>query len=152
MRLAFFQILFAVFAAAFLGVTSAAADVRVEGAASVDFNDTIRPLFNRHCVGCHGGVKKAGGISFLSRASATGEAKSGDRAIVPGEPEASALLSRVTTDDPDERMPPPEHGPALTAQEVSALQEWIQEGAPWKTHWAFEPPVSGRPPEVASED
>lgn len=117
----------------------------------VDFNESIRPLFNAHCVGCHGGVKKAGGLSFLARDEAIAEGKSGLPAIVPGDSAKSHMLERILSDDLDERMPPPEHGAALSAAEVDVLRQWIEEGAEWKRHWAFEPQEKIAPPEVTQK-
>ncbi len=119
------------------------------GAERVDFAEEIRPLFNKHCVGCHGGVKKASGVSFLSREQALAEAKSGLPPIVAGEPNQSELLRRIASDDPNERMPPPDHGAALSATEQSLLKRWIEEGAEWKGHWAFEAPNMPAIPETA---
>ncbi|MBN9690079.1 MAG: PSD1 domain-containing protein [Verrucomicrobia bacterium] len=114
-------------------------------AASTDFNRDIRPLFAQHCTACHGGVKAAGKISLVYREKAIADGKSGKPAIVPGNPEASELMRRVVSTDPDERMPQPDHGPALSANEVDTLRRWIQEGARWSEHWSFVPPQD--PPE-----
>ena len=118
----------------------------------IQFNESVRPLLNKHCVACHGGVKKAGGLSFLARHSALAEGKSGLHAIVPGNPDMSHLLERVVSDDPDEHMPPAEHGSALSNDEVATLRQWIAEGAEWQNHWAFEPPVRAPLPEVSDPD
>ncbi|MGE3309436.1 MAG: PSD1 and planctomycete cytochrome C domain-containing protein [Limisphaerales bacterium] len=107
---------------------------------STDFNRDIRPLFARHCTACHGGVKAAGRISFVYRDQALAEGKSGKPTIVPGDPNASELIRRVVSKDPDERMPQPDHGPALSDAEVATLRTWIAEGAPWSEHWSFVPP------------
>jgi hypothetical protein len=109
-------------------------------AADVDFDRDVRPLLAAHCTACHGGVKKAGGISFLAREQAVVAGDSGAEAIVPGDPAASELLRRVTSSDESERMPPPEHGRALAPAEVATLRAWIEGGAGWKPHWSFEPP------------
>jgi hypothetical protein len=108
---------------------------------AVSFDRDIRPLLTAHCTACHGGVKKAGGISFLSRETACAEADSGLRAIVPGAADKSELLRRITSIDADERMPPPDHGRSLTADEAELLRRWISAGANWQMHWSFEPPV-----------
>lgn len=119
------------------------------GSASTDFNRDIRPLFARHCTACHGGVKAAGKISFVYREQAMAVGKSGKRAIQPGDPDGSELMRRVTSKDPDERMPQPEHGPALTDHEVAVLRTWIREGAPWSEHWSFVPPQMPPEPKVS---
>ena len=54
---------------------------------------------------------------------------------MPSDVDASEILSRVTSTDPDLRMPP--EGARLTGDEVSALRDWIHDGAQWKEHWAF---------------
>src|SRR5262245_52815850 len=80
----------------------------------VDFNRDIRPIFNKNCVVCHGGIKQASGLSFILREKAIAPARSGDIAIRPGDPEKSELIRRITSKDQTERMPPPEKGPALS--------------------------------------
>lgn len=115
-------------------------------AAPVSFTDDIRPLFNKQCVGCHGGVKKAGQISYLFRDDALAKGKSGQYAIVPGKPEESNLLRRVL--DHADPMPPAEHGPMLTPAQVDLLRRWIAEGAKWEGHWAFEKPARPAVPAV----
>lgn len=110
-------------------------------AETTSFNRDIRPIFTKHCTACHGGVKEAGGISFIFRDRALREGESGKFPIVPGKPESSELLRRVRSTDPDEIMPQPKHGPPLKAHEIALLEQWISEGAKWEEHWAFMPPV-----------
>ena len=109
--------------------------------AAIEFNRDIRPIFTTHCTACHGGVKSAGGVSFVYREEALGQGKSGETIIVPGQPEGSELIKRITSTDPDEVMPQPEHGPPLKADEVAKLRQWIAEGAAWREHWSLVPPV-----------
>src|SRR5687767_3311707 len=72
----------------------------VATAQPIDFNTQIRPLLNQNCTSCHGGVKAAGDISFVYRDVTTKLGKkSGNRVIVPGKPEASELIARVTSSD-----------------------------------------------------
>ena len=123
---------------AFLAVTNLAESA--PASPQIEFNRDIRPLFARHCTACHGGVKEAGKISFLYRDKALAAGKSGERAIVPGDVEKSEVMRRVSSKDPDEVMPKPDHGPRLTDQEIATLQQWIKEGARWSEHWSFVPP------------
>ena len=59
--------------------------------------------------------------------------------IVPGAPEQSVLIDRITSDDPDERMPP--KGDPLSAEQIAKLTAWIKDGAPYmRQHWSFKPP------------
>lgn len=111
----------------------------------VSFNEHIRPIFAKHCVACHGGVKQASGISLIYRDKALAEGDSGMRAIVPGDVEESYLVERIADPDPDYRMPPAEHGSALSDREISLVKQWVAEGAKWEEHWSFVPP---RPQEL----
>ncbi|MEN0110326.1 MAG: PSD1 and planctomycete cytochrome C domain-containing protein [Planctomycetota bacterium] len=127
-----------------------AADAQAEPDA-IAFNESVRPIFVQHCLACHGGVKQAGGLSFVRRDDALGEGDSGV-AIEPGDAEASYLIERVADPDDDYRMPPPEHGPRLTDAEVQTLREWIDQGALWDEPWAFRAPERGEPAGEPSED
>ena len=108
--------------------------------AAIEFNRDVRPILTTHCTACHGGVKAAGNVSFIYREKALGQGKSGKTAIVPGQPEASEVIRRITTHDEDDLMPKPEHGPRLGSSEVATLRQWIAEGAPWSEHWSLVPP------------
>ncbi|MFM7183085.1 MAG: PSD1 and planctomycete cytochrome C domain-containing protein [Verrucomicrobiales bacterium] len=118
----------------------------------IDFNRDIRPILTSHCTACHGGVKEAGGISFVFQEKALATGDSGKRTIVAGDPDASELMRRVTSRDPELVMPQPEHGPPLPEEEVRKLRQWIQEGAKWNEHWAFVKPVLVPPPGVRQGD
>jgi hypothetical protein len=103
----------------------------------VDFNTQVKPILNKKCISCHGGVKQKSGFSLLFEEEALGKTESGKPAIVPGHPEQSELIRRITANDPDERMPY-KHAP-LTSAEVDILQKWIKQGAKWGEHWAYVP-------------
>lgn len=106
---------------------------------SVDYARDVRPLLSRNCFVCHGpdpGSRESG--LRLDRAdSALDVLDSGQTAIVPGDPNASELMRRVTTSVVDERMPPIQSGHTLTLEEVEILRRWITEGAKYDDHWAF---------------
>ena len=104
---------------------------------AVDFIKEVQPLLTTHCIKCHGGVRAKSGLSFTRKESVFSPAKSGRPAVVPGHPGASELLARITSHDDDERMPPEK---PLTTEEISTLRKWIEGGAPWPEHWAFQPP------------
>ncbi|MCP4859152.1 MAG: DUF1553 domain-containing protein [Fuerstiella sp.] len=107
-----------------------------------EFDRDIRPILNNHCAACHGGVKKNGGFSVISRKLLLAETDSGTVVVVPGNADGSELLSRVNSKDPDSRMPPEGHD-ELNPVEKSLLKKWIEEGARWPSHWAYEtvPPL-----------
>ncbi|MGA0560146.1 DUF1553 domain-containing protein [Larkinella sp. VNQ87] len=102
----------------------------------VDFNTQIKPLLNKHCIACHGGVKKASNFSLLFEHEALSPAKSGKLAIVPGDADASELIRRLTLADPEERMPL--DAPPLKPDEIELLRTWIDQGADWGKHWAYQ--------------
>ncbi len=115
--------------------------------AGVDFSGEIRPLLSKHCIACHGpdeGDRKAG-LRLDTYAGATGDL-GGYQAVVPGRVEAGELIYRVTSKDPDEQMPPPEHGEKLKPAEVALLKQWIAEGADYEKHWSFSKPVRPKVP------
>ncbi|MBE7171341.1 MAG: DUF1553 domain-containing protein [Williamsia sp.] len=103
--------------------------------APVDFSADVKPIFNKKCISCHGGVKKQGNFSVLFRTEALAKTKSGKWAIVPGDPEHSELIRRIRSRDPEDRMP--YHHDPLSDQEISVLTKWIRQGARWGDHWAF---------------
>lgn len=114
--------------------------------AEVDFNRDVRPILNGHCMACHGGVKHAGGISVQFREDILGKGKSGEVCVVPGKPEASELIRRLTTEDEDDRMP--KEKPALTREQIEILTRWVAQGAKWGDHWSFVAPVASPAPAV----
>jgi len=109
--------------------------------AQVRFNRDVRPILSENCLSCHGpdaGKRKAK-LRLDERDSAVQPAESGDTAIVPGRPEASALVERIESTDADEVMPPRKSRKHLTAAQKEVLKRWIAEGAKYEAHWAFTP-------------
>jgi len=119
--------------------------------AKIDFNRDIRPILSENCYACHGpdANKLKAGLRFDLKESALGKAKSGGIAVVPGAPEKSEMIRRLTTTDPDELMPPTKEDKALKPQQVELLKRWIKEGAVWAGHWAFEPITKPPVPKAA---
>jgi mono/diheme cytochrome c family protein len=113
---------------------------------SVDFRQDIQPLLASRCYKCHGPNTSEGGLRLHDRKAAIATLESGAQAIVPGKPEASALLTRVTSTDESTRMPP--EGKPLTTAQVDLLKRWIASGAEFRNHWAFEPVVRPTEPHV----
>jgi hypothetical protein len=129
-----------------IGLNWRALSGRAVAAQQVDFNRDIRPILNQSCASCHGGVKQLGDVSFIYREEALGNGKSGRPTIVPGRPNASELIARVTARDPEVRMP--YHAPPLQPRQIALLKQWIKEGARWEEYWAFVPPKPQRLPAV----
>jgi hypothetical protein len=138
----------AIAAAGLLAASSASAVSAAER--KVDFNRDIRPILSDNCFLCHGpdpGNRKAK-LRLDIREEALKPASSAEPAIVPGAPEKSELVARVTQLDPDEVMPPPKHGKKLSANQIELLTKWIAEGASYATHWAYVPPQEHEFPKV----
>ena len=122
----------------------------VGAAEPVDFNRDVRPILNEKCMGCHGGVKHAGGISVQYREDILGKGESGEPCVVPGKPEQSELIRRILTDDHDDRMP--KEKPPLTKAETDTLIRWVKEGAKWDDHWSLVAPKPSPAPTVKSKN
>jgi hypothetical protein len=116
----------------------------------VDFQRDIRPILAEHCAACHGvdAAMRKSGLRLDQRASALRGGKSGVAAIVPGKPDQSELIQRVSARDADLVMPPPKLKKSLTEKQIQTLKRWIAEGARYENHWAFVPPVKASPPKV----
>ncbi len=118
----------------------------------VDFNRDIRPILSENCYKCHGpdANKLKAGLRFDLKESAFGKAKSGEIAVVPGAPQKSEMIRRLTTTDPDDVMPPTKENKALQPQQIELLKRWIKEGAVWAGHWAYEPITKPAVPKIAA--
>ena len=103
----------------------------------VDFARQIQPLLAEKCLACHGSDKDEAGLRLHRRQAALQELTSGDFAIVPGTPQESTLLERVTHSDDDLRMPP--EGDRLSEEQVALLTRWIKQGAEYEQHWSYRP-------------
>lgn len=112
----------------------------------IDFNTEVKPIFNKKCITCHGGVKRQAGFSLLFRSDAVAINKSGLPAIIPGDPSHSEMIRRLTLKDPEERMP--YKHPPLTDGEIATLKKWIKQGAKWGNHWAYVPVEKVEAPKV----
>jgi len=123
-------------------------------AAALDFNREVRPILAENCFQCHGqdANKRKGELRLDVRESAVGKAESGETAVVPGKPEASALVARIFSTDKDELMPPAKAHRTLTAEQKATLKRWVAEGAEYRAHWAFVAPVRAALPAVQRGD
>jgi mono/diheme cytochrome c family protein len=138
-----------------LFVTAAAAGLLLPRAAAqapagkpVDFNRDVRPILSDNCFACHGpdDKQRMARLRFDTREGAF--AKPG--VIIPGDSANSNLIKRVTSKDPNFRMPPADSGHALNEQQIATLVRWVDEGARWSAHWAYQPPVRPQLPSVSN--
>ncbi|MEZ4969668.1 MAG: DUF1549 domain-containing protein [Flavobacteriaceae bacterium] len=105
---------------------------------TVDFSADIKPILNKNCITCHGGVKKSGGFSLLFEGEAFADTESGGPAIIPGNAAKSSFIQRLKENDPELRMPYKK--PKLSEEEITLLTEWVDQGAKWGKHWAYSLP------------
>jgi len=121
--------------------------------APVSFPRDVLPILAKNCFACHGPDEshRQSDLRLDVREAALAEAAGGSKAVVPGKPDESELIARVSTTDADSRMPPAKHGKPLTAEQVGTLRRWITEGATYAKHWSFTPPVDEKLPAVKNE-
>lgn len=115
----------------------------------LNFSRDIRPILSAKCFACHGPDSKDRDAGFrLDIEEGAFADLGGYTAIVPGKPNESELVLRITAEDDSERMPPPKHKNPLAPEEIALLKRWIEEGAPYAGHWAFEPVKRPKVPDV----
>ena len=123
---------------------------------SVDYNIHIRPILSDRCFKCHGpdANQRKANLRLDIRAGALAALKDNPNAhaIVPGNADQSEVFLRVSTSDTSLQMPPPKSNLSLTKGEIDLIEKWIKQGAKYKPHWAFIPPVQSPLPEVADEE
>ena len=123
--------------------------------ATVRYGRDVRPILSDRCFLCHGTdpETRAADLRLDTFEDATMDLGGGFAAIVPGDADASLLFERITATDPHDIMPPPEaNKPALTPAEIETIRTWIEQGAEYEPHWAFEPPTAPTVPTLADDD
>lgn len=118
----------------------------------IDFNFHVKPILSDRCFKCHGPdpQTREGGLALHTEElafAALGKEKD-HYALVAGDTEASTLIQRIYSADPQEVMPPPESNLTLTEREKTILKNWVAQGAQWKKHWAFLSPELSDVPAV----
>ena len=117
----------------------------------VSFNKDVRPILADNCYACHGPDRnrRQKDLRLDLEEVATAPLPSDAIAIVPGHPETSALIQRVTDPDDQKRMPHVSSGkPRLSAAQIETLRRWIAQGARWEPHWSYIRPTRPSPPAV----
>ena len=109
----------------------------------VDFGREIRPLLSENCFTCHGPdeTKRMAGLRLDTREGALSRIKAGDSA-------ASPLFQRINHEKKSMRMPPITSARTLNEKQIELIKRWVDEGAAWKTHWSYAPPVRSELPVV----
>ena len=116
----------------------------------IQFNRDVRPILSDKCFHCHGPdkSKRKADLRLDHKETALGKSDSGKIAIVPGKPDASEVVARITTANEEDLMPPVKSGRVLSQKEIQTLTQWIKQGAKWETHWAFQTPLRPMLPKI----
>ena len=115
-------------------------------AAPLSFNKDIRPILSENCFSCHGQGKNKGELRLDTREHFLKAGASGEKAIVPNQPNESELVKRILSTEKGKMMPPPSTKKTLTAAQKEILGKWVAQGAPYEKHWSFEPVKAQAPP------
>jgi hypothetical protein len=116
----------------------------------VNYSRDIRPILSNTCYKCHGPDEQSrkAGLRFDTKAGAYAKLESGDAAIVPGSSAKSAMYQRLSSHDPDVKMPPPDSGKTISVEQIQLIKQWIDEGAEFHPHWSFVRPQHPPAPPV----
>lgn len=121
----------------------------------IDFNFHVRPILSDRCFACHGPDEKARKANLRLDVEASIFEQLEDKelfSVVPKQPGESELIKRILHEDPELVMPTPESNMKLSAEEKATLIKWVEQGAEWKNHWAFESPKKAELPKISSEE
>lgn len=132
-----------------LAATAVAAGDRPSDRTAIRFDRDIAPILSNNCYACHGpdAAQRKAKLRLDVREEALAD-RDGEAAIVPGDPEASLVVQRISASEPDDVMPPPKTGKKLSVREIELLRAWIAEGAKYTRHWSFEAPRKADVPPV----
>lgn len=134
----------------FLSVILILVSFTAHAAVKLDFNRDIRPILSDNCFACHGlDAKKRKGNLRLDTEDGALASKDGVQAIKPGSVKESSIIQRMLSSDEDEVMPPPESHKKISPKQIETLKLWINQGAAYKKHWAFEKPLKAPLPMIA---
>ena len=116
----------------------------------VSFQQQVRPLLSNTCFRCHGPDEheRQAGLRLDQRESAVSKLESGKTAISPGKLDASEIVRRINSTDPDVMMPPPSLNKPLSVADKKLLTAWIEQGAEYREHWSFVAPTRPARPVV----
>ncbi|MGI9429768.1 MAG: DUF1549 domain-containing protein, partial [Bythopirellula sp.] len=126
-------------------------DTSISSAVPVDYLRDIRPILSDSCYACHGPdeASREAELRLDQPDFLLAENDSQHPIVLRGDPDQSELWRRISSDDPDELMPPADSGKTLTAEQIQLIRRWVAQGASWKQHWAFLTPLRPEVPQVS---
>ncbi|GJM28989.1 MAG: endo-inulinase [Cyclobacteriaceae bacterium] len=118
---------------------------------NIDFNFHVKPILSDRCYTCHGPDNNARKAEFRldTESGAFSGLATGGHAFLAGNLKKSKAITRILSDDPEFMMPPPESNLHLNSREKAIIAKWVEQGAQWKDHWSFIPPVKTALPTIA---
>jgi hypothetical protein len=121
-------------------------------AAAIEYDRDIRSILSDNCYQCHGPDEKARKAKLrLDLKDSALRVEDGVAIVKPGKSAESELFRRITTQDLDDLMPPPKSNHKLTPKQIDLIKQWIDSGAKWSAHWAFNPIQSPQVPAVRNK-
>jgi len=119
----------------------------------VQFDQQIRPILAKNCFHCHGPDEKQRQADLrLDRESDFGVESNEHQVVAAHSPDQSELFRRITSEDPELRMPPVDSEFQLSREEIALIGRWIEQGAIWKQHWSFTAPTRPALPKLQQLD
>ncbi len=117
--------------------------------AKIEFTRDIRPILSDNCYHCHGPDEQQRKAKLrLDTKDGLFAVRDGETVVKAGNLKASELWQRITTKNPDDLMPPPDSHKKLSTEQIAKIKAWIEQGASFQTHWAFEPVTKSAFPKV----
>ena len=113
----------------------------------LSFNRDVRPILADKCFHCHGPAAQTRKAE-LRLDTADGVFQGKTPVVIPGKPDESSLIKRIYSADESEIMPPHDSNKTLTAAQKETLKRWVEQGAKYQKHWAFEPISKVEAPQI----
>ena len=104
----------------------------------MDFNFHVKPILSDKCFACHGPDSKKRKANLRLDINENTATKSNEKTLTINDIKSS-LIKRLTSDDPEIRMPPPDFHLSLTEKEIATIIKWVDQGAKYQNHWSFLP-------------
>ena len=128
-------------------------DVELSIPQVISYNFDVKPILSDKCYACHGPDAQARQaelrLDLEEGTFKTAKYLSDMPIIAKGDPEGSALIHHVRSTDAERQMPPPSSNLLLSERQKEILSKWIEQGALWEEHWAYQTPVKSSPPFTA---